>query len=76
MWGFTRCILLTRQMRGTLPRRPGNANLPIGDLLRDANQEIGVPGERIPLVPKMPHAAEHHRDAQLVRGHDDVPIAN
>jgi hypothetical protein len=76
MWEFTRCILLTCQMRGTLPTRPENANLPIGDLLHDANREIGVPGERIPLVPKMPHAAEHHRDAHLVRGRDDVPIAN
>ena len=76
MWDFARCILLSRQMRGTPPRRPGSANLLIGDLLRDANREIGVPGKTTPLVPEMPHPAEHHGNAQLVRRRDDVCIAN
>jgi hypothetical protein len=52
----------------------GNANLPIGGS-RYANQEIGVPGKTTPLVPKMPHAAEHHRDPHLVRDRDDIRIA-
>jgi hypothetical protein len=54
---------------------PGNANLLIGGL-RDANQEIGVPGRFVPSVSKMPHAAEHHGDVQPVRRRDHVRIAN